>query len=178
MREPHQPNDEDRFCEELQQGTNELLTRVALAFTAEEIWVDRLRAVAYELARFLTEDPPRAHTMTVDVLSAGPRALGIRDGGIQALTELIDQGREELDDPPSMTRAIAEGIAGAIYHRIHTEIAAGRCTELSLLVPELMYSAVLPYLGTEAAMRELKTPPPPPLRSASPAHSHCEDEPR
>ena len=178
MDEPLPPDQEDRLCEEIQEGTNELLTRVALAFTAEDAWVDQLRAVAYEMLRFLQEDPRRAHTMTVEVLSAGPRARAIRDGGMQALIELIDQGRGEMDAPGSMTRATAEGLGGAIYKRIHTEVAAGRCAELSALVPGLMYNAVLPYLGTEAAMRELAIPPPPPLDSASPTHSHREEEPR
>jgi hypothetical protein len=143
----------------MQEGTNELLTRVALAFTAEEVWVDRLRAVAYEMARFLSEDSERAYLMTVEVLSAGPRAQAIRDAGMQALIELIDQGRQELDDPASMTRATAEGIGGAIYNRIHLDLAAGDFDGMAL-VPTLMYNAVLPYLGTEAALAELHRPPP------------------
>lgn len=147
--------DEDRLCEVLQAGSEELLARVALAYGREERWVDRLRASARELARFLREDPERARAMTVDVLSAGKRAQAIRDAGMQALVELIDNGRGELADPDSMSRATAEGIGGSIYNRIHLEIAAGNCAGLERMVPHLMYVAVLPYLGSAAAAREL-----------------------
>ena len=159
--------DEDALCETIELGTNELLTRVALAFTAEDAWVDRLRAVAYELLRFLQEDRARARAMTVEVLSAGPRAQAIRDSGMQALVELIEQGRGELADPDSISRATAEGIGGAIYNRIHVEVAAGRYDSLTGLVPSLMYNAVLPYLGTEAALAELHRSPPQPCSRRS-----------
>jgi hypothetical protein len=112
------------------------------------------------MLRFLREDPERARMMTVDVLSAGERVQLVRDQGMQGLIELIDQGRQELADPDSMSRATAEGIGGAIYHRMHLAIAADRCASLEAMVPELMYNVVLPYLGTDAALRELAIPPP------------------
>jgi hypothetical protein len=43
-----------------------------------------------------------------------------------------------------MTRATAEGIGGAIYNRIHVEVAAGKFDNLTSLAPGLMYNAVLP----------------------------------
>jgi AcrR family transcriptional regulator len=166
MSEPFALSSEERLCAVLQDGTDELLGRVALAYGAHDAWAERLRAAAYEIVAFLREDSARARTMTVDVLSAGRRAQEIRDAGMRALTELIDQGREGLADPDSISRATAEGIVGAIYNRIHVEIAAGRCARLESMVPDLMYSAVLPYLGTEAAMAELNVAPPPPYGDA------------
>jgi AcrR family transcriptional regulator len=154
------PNQEERLCAALRAGTDELLERVVQAYAGEESWRDRLRAVAYEMLRFLREDHERARVMTVDVLSAGERAQLIRDQGMQGLIELIDQGRQELPDPDSMTRATAEGIGGAIYRRMRLAIAAGDFDALDRMVPELMYGAVLPYLGAEAAEEELTKPPP------------------
>ncbi len=162
MSDPSALGSEERLCAALQEGTDELLGRVALAYGAHDAWAEQLRAAAYEIAAFLREDPVRARTMTVEVLSAGRRAQEIRDDGMRALVELIDRGREQLADPGSISRATAEGIAGSIYNRIHVEIAAGRCERLEAMVPELMFSAVLPYLGTEAAMAELSVAPPSP----------------
>lgn len=152
---------EERLCLVLQAGTDELLTRVGRVYAAERSWADRIRAAAYELLRFLREDPERARAMTVGVLSAGKRAQAIRDNGMQALIELIDQGRAELPDPGSMSRATAEGIAGAIYNRIHVTVESGDFSDSEGMVRELMYNVVLPYLGTEAALAELHHPPPP-----------------
>jgi hypothetical protein len=101
---PRRPgDDEDLLCEHLREGANELLTRVALAFTAEAAWVDQLRAVAYEMLRFLQENPARAYTMTVEVLSAGPRAQAVRDDGARAPDRADRPGpsrarRSRLDD--------------------------------------------------------------------------------
>jgi len=157
---PLTPEEEERLCEVIQAGTDELLRRVAAAYAAEDTWRDRLRAVAYTMLRFLQEDPERARTMTVEVLSVGGSAQLIRDQGMAALIELIDQGRQELPDPDSMTRATAEAIGGGIYNRMHVVIEAGEAASLDRMVPELMYTAVFPYLGTEVAMEELSIPPP------------------
>lgn len=155
------PAEEDRLCAVVQAGTDELLARVGRVYAAEQSWAARIRAVAYELLRFLREDPERARAMTVGVLSAGKRAQAIRDNGMQALIELIDQGRAELPDPGSMSRATAEGIAGAIYTRIHVTVESGDFSDSERMARELMYNVVLPYLGTEAALAELHHPPPP-----------------
>lgn len=164
---------EDCFCAILAEGTEVLMQQAFAAFAAENGWRDQLRAVAYALLRFLQEDPKRARLMTVDVLSAGERAQLVRDQGIQALTEFIDQGRQQLDDPGKLTRATAEAIAGSIYNRIHLEIQEGRLASAAERVPELMYPAVLPYLGAEAAAEELTIPPP---RRLDPAATEEERE--
>jgi hypothetical protein len=79
---------------------------------------------------------------------------------MEALVEFIDLGRKELDDPESLTRATAEAVGGAIFSRIRSEIEADETDTLPALLPKMMYMAVLPYLGPEAAAEELKTAPP------------------
>ncbi len=44
---------------------------------------------------------------------------------------------------------------------MHVAVAAGELATIDRLVPELMYNAVLPYLGSEAALEELSIRPPP-----------------
>jgi len=153
---------EDCLCEYIERGTMILLTRSMPAFTREESWRDALRAVAHTLLHFLQEDPARARIMLVEVLSAGERAQLIRDQGMEALFEFIDLGRAELDDPDSLTRATAEAVGGAIFNRIRSEVERGETASLPDLLPKMMYSAVMPYLGPKAAAEELELPPPPP----------------
>ena len=151
---------EDCLCEYVQAGTNELLTRSLQAFTKCEGWRNQLRAVAHTMLAFLQEDDARARIMTVEILSAGDRAQLIRDQGMEGLFEFIDLGRQELADPDSMTRATAEAVGGAIFSRIRIEVEKGDPSALTDLLPKMMYSAVLPYLGPEAAMEELHRTPP------------------
>lgn len=142
-------------------GTEQLLVRVGAVFAAEDAWVDRLRAVAYGLRDFLREDPARARAMMLEAPHGNAETRRIRDGGIDALTALIDLGRGELDSPDSVPRTAAQIAAGVIYNRIHVEVERGVGGLDDEMVRELMYTAVLPYLGVEAAVAELEAPAPP-----------------
>jgi hypothetical protein len=43
---------------------------------------------------------------------------------------------------------------------MHLALEAGELDRGEELVPQLMYTVVLPYLGTEVALEELQMPPP------------------
>jgi AcrR family transcriptional regulator len=158
--EEHFADLEDCLCEYIERGTMVLLARSVQAFGEQSGWRDALRAVAHTMLRFLQEDPRRARIMLVEVLSAGERARLIRDQGMEALFEFIDLGRQELDRPDSLSRATAEAVGGAIFNRIRSEVEAGDTDSLPELLPKMMYVAVLPYLGPEAAAEELEYPRP------------------
>jgi len=137
-------------------GTDQLLLRVSAAFGAQQGWASQLRAVAYELLDFLREDEARARRMVIEAAQAGEGPRQIRERGMEALTELIDLGRRELEDPASLPRSVAVIAAGTIYNRIHVRVERGVETLDAELVRELMFSAVLPYLGIEPALAELE----------------------
>ena len=160
--ESHFSDLEECLCDYIERGTMVLLGRSVQSFSEQDGWRNALRAVAHTMLHFLQEDPQRARIMLVEVLSAGERAQLIRDQGMEALFEFIDLGRNELDDPSSLSRATAEAVGGAIFSRIRSEVESGDTESLPDLLPKMMYSAVLPYLGAEAAAEELEIPPPPP----------------
>jgi AcrR family transcriptional regulator len=158
--ERHFSDLEDCFCVTLEAVRNEYFSRIGAAFAAQGIWRNQLRATAYASLRFLREDLPRARFLRVEVMYAGARAQLIRDQGMDVLCELIDRGRAELDDPDSVPRSTAESLAGGIYQRTHTAVERDDPQLWARLVPEFMYTLVLPYLGSEAALEELSIPPP------------------
>jgi AcrR family transcriptional regulator len=124
-------------------------------------WPDRLRATTYALYRFLDEDERLRRFAFVEVRAAGERASLLIGEEIAALSDLIDEGRAEPTAPPTLTRATAESVAGGIYNEIYTAAChAGPMPPEKDIVPELMYSAVLPYLGHVQAAAELEVPPP------------------
>lgn len=125
-------------------------------------WRERMRATAYALYRFLASSKQRRHFHMLEV-RAHPRALLVQEQGMQRMFDLIDEGRQELVDPDSLTRATAEEVGGGIFTQIF--MATGQGGEMppeAEIVPKLMYAAVLPYLGVAAAAEELEIPPPPP----------------
>jgi hypothetical protein len=73
--------------------------------------------------------------------------------------EMVDGARSELDDPDSIPRSEAEAVVGAIYEGLLGVVSEGDLERLTEHVPQLMYIAVLPYLGVEAAEEELRRGP-------------------
>ena len=98
------------------------------------------------------------------MLEGGELAQAHRDRYVRRPIELIDEGRREAPDPDSLSPALAEAVFGSIYRTLARELGgSGRGAEPDQFVPQLMYMAVRPYLGEEAAREELTTPPPPEL---------------
>lgn len=137
-------------------------TRVFAAFEAEESWRDGLRASAYEAARFIRDHPRESRFGSIEMMQVGPVAQAYRERQLHHLVDLIDRGRQELDDPASMTRATAEASLGAVYAAAIREVSQDSGSSFEDLIPDLMYIAVRPYLGHEVAREELSIPAPPP----------------
>jgi AcrR family transcriptional regulator len=147
---------EDCILQAYWNHTDAFTERVEAAFDAEESWRDSLRAAAYEAARFIRDNPRIVRFGTVQMFQAGPMAQAQRETHLQRMVEMIDAGRQELDDPDSLGRGVAEGIFGSIYSHLVKEMQAGRGTRAAEdYVPGLMYIAVRPYLGHEVAQEEL-----------------------
>ncbi len=141
--------------------------RIGLVRNSQAPWRDRVRFTAYELLRYFKEDERRTNFGIVEGRSAGERVQHVIAAEVEAMVELIDEGRQELDDPESLTRATAEDIAGGIFNQLYGQLARGPLPPEEDHIPQMMYVAVLPYLGSEAALEELSIPPPPPADARS-----------
>jgi AcrR family transcriptional regulator len=132
------------------------------AFEAEDEWRDGLRASAYAAARYLRDYDREVRFGVIPALGAGGMVAAYRDTSFQRIVDLIDLGRQQLDDPDSMGRGAAEATLGAIYGQLVKRLGESEGTgSAEDFVPELMYIAVRPYLGHEVAREELAIPPPP-----------------
>jgi AcrR family transcriptional regulator len=124
-------------------------------------WRDRVRATGYELLRFLAEDEKVAHFVVVEVRSAGEPVQRVIEAEVEAMVDLIDEGRACLDDPDSLSRVTAEQVSGSYFIQLYALVGNGPLPPEEEIIPQMMYTAVLPYLGPQAALEELSTPPPP-----------------
>lgn len=139
------------------------------AFEAHPRWRDGLRAAAYAAARFMVDNPRNVRFGVMAMLRLGPMAQVHRERQLHRMVDLIDAGRQELEDPDSVPRSVAEAVFGSIYALVAKRITeSGVTASAESFVPELMYVAVRPYLGDEAAREELTIPPPPRASSADP----------
>ncbi|MGH2973453.1 MAG: TetR/AcrR family transcriptional regulator [Solirubrobacterales bacterium] len=137
----------------------ELCERAGTALAAAASWHDRVWAAGWAAMRFLQEDPVRARFLIVEINGAGTGAQLRRDRILQRLADVLDDGREEMERPDAASRCTAEIIAGAIYGAVLEKIEAGYLDRGEDFLPELVYMAVLPYLGSRAAEDELLVQP-------------------
>jgi AcrR family transcriptional regulator len=150
---------EDCFLQVHGEIALEFCQRVNAAYAGPRAWHDRIWAGAWAAMRFLQEDPARARFFVVAVNGAGSRAQARRDRILQGLADLIDAGRGELEEPESVSRGTAEMVSGAIYGTIMAKIRDGAIERGEEFLSELVYMAMMPYLGARAAEDELLVEP-------------------
>jgi AcrR family transcriptional regulator len=135
------------------------------AVGGESGWRDRMRATAYSLLRYLRRDERVARLAAVEVRYAGDESQRLFLETFNRLVNLLNEGSSEAGGPESPGLATAIGIGGVLFARIQEAVAEGELGLGEEEIPELMYAAVFPYLGAEAAEEELHIPPPPGLDS-------------
>lgn len=150
---------EDCFLRTLDEVAAVFCARATGAYAGPRIWHDRVWAAAWAAMRFLQEDPARARFLVVGVNGAGSRAQARRDRVLQAIADLVDAGRHELPDPGSVSRSTAEMVTGAIYGTVMSKVSAGALERREDFLSELVYMAMMPYLGARAAEDELLVQP-------------------
>jgi AcrR family transcriptional regulator len=141
------------------ESSEEHWCQVRAAYESDGAWRDNLRAAAYASARWFDRHPREIRFGTVEMTRAGNVHQAKVERSVGNAIAMIDAGRQELDDPESISRSTAEWVAGSIMEMILKRL--GRKGPLATeLVPQLMYTAVRPYLGEELALEELGIPPP------------------
>ena len=131
--------------------------RIVFSAVEEAVgWRNRLRASAYAVVGYIQRRPVEARFNLIQMLTVGEMAMVFRDRYVERFVDLIDEGRQELEDPESMSRDVAAGIFGSIYEFIVKQFHDGSdIGQLDEHIPELMYLAVRPYVGHETAREEL-----------------------
>jgi AcrR family transcriptional regulator len=137
--------------------------RAAAARAQAQSWQGRVRVTAYALYRFLADDEKLRRFSTAEVRAGGERVQLLFGEEVEALFDLIDEGRREPSAPVTLTRSTAEQVGGGIFNQLYVAGSrGGPMPPEGEIIPQLMYTVVLPYLGDEAAREELRTPPPTP----------------
>ena len=120
-------------------------------------WPERIQLGLRTLLVELAEHPDSARVAMVECLSAGEESVARLRAALAQLVAILDEGRAYAAEegspgieylPPQISVAIVGGIA-AIVHR---QVLEERTAELPLLLGELLYFALLPYLGHDRAL--------------------------
>jgi AcrR family transcriptional regulator len=145
---------EDCYLQALDAGSAWVELAMREAAAGESTWRGYLRGALTGLLRFLDEQPGIGRALLVEVHAAGPRAVGKRTEAMERAAMMVDLAREESDDlAPAIS---AEAVVAGILAVLHTRLSVHQPDGFSRLLPELMYLAVLPYFGPDAAAAEMR----------------------
>lgn len=118
-------------------------------------WLDQLRGALTGLLCFLDEQPAVGRALLVEVHAAGPRAVAKRTEAMARASLMMDLAREESDgNAPAIS---AEAVVAGILAVLHSRLASDQTSGYLRLLPELMYLAVLPFFGADAATAAMRS---------------------
>jgi AcrR family transcriptional regulator len=149
----HFKNKDEAFLAAYDEATAELVETVVTAVNAAEDFAGACRSGLGTFLDYLATRPALTRMCIVEVLAAGPEAIARRNAAMAGFAALVEEkARKYLDETyPALT---AETVVGGIYEVVYTRVLRGEIRELPALLPDLVYSALLPYLGPEAAVAE------------------------
>jgi hypothetical protein len=105
----------------------------------------------------LADHPDSARVALVECLSTGEAAVARLHRALAGLAAVLDEGRAQAVDrearvvgylPPQISAAVVGGIASIVHRRVLEDQSA----ELPELLPELLFFALMPYLGHVGAI--------------------------
>jgi AcrR family transcriptional regulator len=148
---------EDVYLAAFDAVTQQLLEQVLAAYEAADGLVAKTRDSLSAFLNFVAEEPAFADMCIVEVMAAGPSAIERRNRAMAAFAEMIERAAAaELPKsklPPALT---AETLVGGIYEVVYSRVLQGRGGELPDLLPDLLFSVLLPYVGQETATSLLR----------------------
>jgi len=132
-----------------------LVRRVAAAYEGEGTWPQRARAGLSALLEMLAEEPDVARLALVDVGSAGPAAQRRFRAALQRLTPFFDEGRDFAPGGRNLPANTSRMAIGAVAGLIADELTEERAEDLPGLLSDVLFATLVPYIGPEAAAREV-----------------------
>jgi AcrR family transcriptional regulator len=126
---------------------DELLTLVADPGLVSEDWPGAVRRVLARLMRHLADHPLQTRVLAQEAFFAGPEARERVQDLAQNIATLLTEGAPA--QPPF--GLAADGFAGALWHTIRCQVAAGRIPLLVALSDYLAYIVLAPHIGAQQA---------------------------
>jgi AcrR family transcriptional regulator len=131
--------------------------RIVAAHRRGEPWPTQVRTWLTTLCEFVAAEPSFARVLLVEPLTAGGHALERHSEAVRSAIPFLARGREQPGCPPGLPESIEEEVAGGLASIGYWWVVAGQTSELSGRLPELVYFALLPYLGHDAALAESRS---------------------
>jgi len=127
------------------------LAGMQAAYEVDAPWPERLQAALRWSLQALAAHPFEARVAFVEVLGAGPGALGMRDRALHDLGPLFAPGFDAAPAGVTVPASMPLAIAGTFGELIALQIRRGDVARLPRLLPDLLFCALAPFIGPVAA---------------------------
>jgi AcrR family transcriptional regulator len=116
-------------------------------------WPERIAAGLRALTHDLAAEPELARLAMVEVLAAGQKGLERRDAALQAFAAFFYPGGALLPAGMASHELLAQAVVGGLYEALYANIVQGETASLPEVLPDLLYCALVPYVGHTRAIR-------------------------
>jgi AcrR family transcriptional regulator len=147
-------NKDQAFLAAYDEASGRLLASVRAAFERETTMEGRVRAGLGTFLDLLAASPAFAKMCIVEVLAAGPQAISRRARTLEEFSGYFEDSASTLLGRDAPSPLIAETIVGGVYEAVYRRIARGETADLPRLLPDLVESALLPYVGERVAHQQ------------------------
>ncbi len=153
----HFANKEDCFLAAFDTSAQRLRYKVETAARkGGGSWRDQVRFGLEAVVAFICAEPDTARALIVEARAASADAVMRRVELLDHFSTCLDaQARRLLPDTARYSEVTASGVVGGVEALLYSRLCKGEFDALERLLPSMMYFAVLPYEGHEAAGEEL-----------------------
>jgi AcrR family transcriptional regulator len=146
----------DAFLGALKVGMHQALLVAAEAYEAHaDDWPRALAAGLRALIDYLVSEPAHAHLSLVDTFAASPDAIEVRDSALHSFSAYLGPGYALAGSDRDVPAIAAEAITGGVWQILHDYVDNGRVSELPDVAPQVIYLALVPFIGSQAALGAL-----------------------
>jgi AcrR family transcriptional regulator len=139
-----------------EQWSEDLLSRARAGCEPETEWPERIRSGLTALLGELAARPQLARVLTRSFPAIGPRAYDRYNALLTRFAGFVAEGRHYSglgDELPDEVELLAVGAAESL---IIAEIDAGRAEQLPAMMPEILFSLLVPFIGPEQASEQMR----------------------
>jgi AcrR family transcriptional regulator len=126
---------------------------VGRAYSDDKAWFAMVRDGLAAMLTLWAEKPDFARLAFLEARVSTPGAYERYRVADRMIAALLERGRDDPASLAALPRSTARGVMGGAEALISKKLVAGRAAELPRLLPDLVYVALLPYMGQAEALR-------------------------
>jgi len=130
--------------------------REAYEAAAEESWSARMTAGLRALLELLAAEAEIARLALVDIAAIGEDARYRYRLAMDRFLSFTEEGRAAAPGAAALPEETARFAVGSGEAMVFAEIRAGRAAELPAILPDLVFTVTMPYLGPERAKEAMR----------------------